>query len=222
MNFNFSEEHEAFRLVVRDFAEKEIAPHAAMWDEKGIFPLDAVAKMAELGLFGLVFPEEWGGGGGDFISLCLAIEELGRIDQSIGITLSAGVGLGANPLFRFGTPDQKQRWLPDLVAGKTLGAFGLTEADAGSDAGATRTTARLSGNKWIINGSKSFITNSGTPITSIITVTARTEDGISSFIIESGTKGLTVEPAYRKLGWHASDTHGLSLVDVEIPKENML
>jgi alkylation response protein AidB-like acyl-CoA dehydrogenase len=222
MNFNLSDEHEAFRLVVRDFAEKEIAPHAAMWDEKEIFPLDAVAKMADLGLFGLVFPEEWGGSDGDFVSLCIAIEELGRVDQSIGITLSAGVGLGANPLFRFGTPDQKQRWLPDLVAGKTLGAFGLTEADAGSDAGATRTTARLSGNKWIINGSKSFITNSGTPITSIITVTARTEDGISSFIIESGTKGLTVEPAYRKLGWHASDTHGLSLVDVEIPKENML
>ena len=138
MNFNFSEEHEAFRLVVRDFAEKEIAPHAAVWDEKGIFPLDAVAKMAELGLFGLVFPEEWGGGGGDFISLCIAIEELGRVDQSIGITLSAGVGLGANPLFRFGTPDQKQRWLPDLVAGKKLGAFGLTEADAGSGGSAWR------------------------------------------------------------------------------------
>lgn len=170
----------------------------------------------------MVFPEEWGGGDGDFVSLCIAIEELGRVDQSIGITLSAAVGLGANPLFRFGTPDQKQRWLPDLVAGKTLGAFGLTESDAGSDAGATRTTARLSGNKWIINGSKSFITNSGTPITSIITVTARTEDGISSFIIESGTKGLTVEPAYRKLGWHASDTHGLSLVDVEIPEDHIL
>lgn len=183
MNFNLSDEHEAFRLVVRDFAEKEIAPHAAMWDEKEIFPRRR-RKNGRTWTFRFGLPEEWGGSDGDFVSLCVAIEELGRVDQSIGITLSAAVGLGANPLFRFGTPDQKQRWLPDLVAGKTLGAFGLTESDAGSDAGATRTTARLSGNKWIINGSKSFITNSGTPITSIITVTARTEDGISSFIIE--------------------------------------
>ncbi len=222
MNFDLSDEHEAFRLVVRDFAEKEIAPHAAKWDEEAIFPLDAVAKMAELGLFGLVFPEEWGGSGGDFVSLCIAIEELGRVDQSIGITLSAAVGLGANPLFRFGTADQKQRWLPDLVSGKTLGAFGLTEPDAGSDAGATRTTARVEKGNWVINGAKSFITNSGTPITSIITVTARTDDGISSFIIEAGAPGLTIEPAYRKLGWHASDTHGLSLDDVTVPDHHML
>lgn len=222
MNFNFSEEHLAFQLVVRDFAAKEIAPHAAKWDEEHTFPLDAVAKMAELGLFGLVFPEEWGGSGGDFISLCIAIEELGRVDQSMGITLSAAVGLGANPLYRFGTADQKQRWLPDLVAGKTLGAFGLSEPDAGSDAGATRTTARLVKGNWVINGSKAFITNSGTAITSIITVTARTDAGISSFIIEAGTPGLTVEPAYRKLGWHASDTHGLSLDDVTIPENQIL
>jgi short/branched chain acyl-CoA dehydrogenase len=208
MNFDLSEEHEAFRLVVRDFAEKEIAPYAARWDEEHMFPLDAVEKMADLGLFGLVFPEEWGGSGGDFVSLCIAIEEIGRVDQSMGITLSAGVGLGANPIFRFGTPDQKQRWLPELVAGKRLGAFGLTEPDAGSDAGATRTRAQLDGDNWVINGTKSFITNSGTPITSVITVTARTDDGISSFVIEAGTPGLTVEPAYRKLGWHASDTHG--------------
>ena len=222
MNFNLSEEHEAFRHVVRDFAEKEISPYAASWDKDEIFPLDAVSKMADLGLFGLVFPEEWGGGGGDFISLCIAIEEIGRVDQSMGITLSAAVGLGANPLFRFGTEDQKQRWLPDLVSGKTLGAFGLTEPDAGSDAGATRTSANQKGDKWVINGTKSFITNSGTPITSILTVTARTGDGISSFIIESGTPGLTVEPAYRKLGWHASDTHGLSLNDVTIPDHHLL
>ena len=178
--------------------------------------------MAELGLFGLVFPEEWGGSGGDFVSLCIAIEELGRVDQSIGITLSAAVGLGANPLFRFGTADQKQRWLPDLVSGKTLGAFGLTEPDAGSDAGSTRTTARVEKGNWVINGAKSFITNSGTPITSIITVTALTDDGISSFIIEAGAPGLTIEPAYRKLGWHASDTHGLSLDDVTVPDHHML
>jgi short/branched chain acyl-CoA dehydrogenase len=222
MNFDLSEEHEAFRLVVRDFAEKEIAPYAARWDEEHMFPLDAVEKMADLGLFGLVFPEEWGGSGGDFVSLCIAIEEIGRVDQSMGITLSAGVGLGANPIFRFGTPDQKQRWLPELVAGKRLGAFGLTEPDAGSDAGATRTRAQLDGDNWVINGTKSFITNSGTPITSVITVTARTDDGISSFVIEAGTPGLTVEPAYRKLGWHASDTHGLVLDAVTVPDHHLL
>jgi alkylation response protein AidB-like acyl-CoA dehydrogenase len=222
MDFDLSPEHEAFRRVVRDFAEQEIAPHAAAWDEAHHFPLDVVRAMGELGLFGLVFPEEWGGGGGDFASLCVAIEEIGRIDQSMGITLSAGVGLGANPIFRFGTADQQQRWLPDLVAGRCLGAFGLTEPDAGSDAGATRTRARREGDEWVIDGAKAFITNSGTPITSIITVTARTEDGISSFVVEAGTPGLTVEPAYRKLGWHASDTHGLTLAGVRVPDTHML
>jgi len=222
MDFDLSPEHEAFRRVVRDFAEQEIAPHAAEWDETHHFPLDVVRAMGDLGLFGLVFPEEWGGGGGDFASLCVAIEEIGRIDQSMGITLSAGVGLGANPIFRFGTADQQQRWLPDLVAGRTLGAFGLTEPDAGSDAGATRTRARRDGDDWVIDGAKAFITNSGTPITSIITVTARTEDGISSFVVEAGTPGLVVEPAYRKLGWHASDTHGLTLAGVRVPDTHML
>ena len=222
MSFSLSEEHETFRKVVRDFAEKEIAPHAARWDEEQSFPLDAVAKMADLGLFGLIFPEEWGGSGGDFISLCVAIEELGRVDQSIGITLSAGVGLGANPIFRFGTKTQKERWLPDLVAGKTLGAFGLTEPDAGSDAGATRTTAKRRDGVWVLNGSKAFITNSGTPITSIITVTARAEAGITSFVIEAGTPGLIIEPAYRKLGWHASDTHGLSMENVVLADDHLL
>jgi alkylation response protein AidB-like acyl-CoA dehydrogenase len=178
--------------------------------------------MGELGLFGLVFPEEWGGGGGDFASLCIAIEEIGRVDQSMGITLSAGVGLGANPIYRFGTADQQQRWLSDLVAGRALGAFGLTEPDAGSDAGATRTRAQRDGDSWVINGAKAFITNSGTAMTSIVTVTARTEDGISCFVIESGTPGLVVEPAYRKLGWHASDTHGLLLDDVRVPDSHML
>jgi short-chain 2-methylacyl-CoA dehydrogenase len=222
MDFDLSTEHEAFRRVVRDFAESEIAPHAAAWDESHEFPIDVVRKMGELGLFGLVFPEEWGGGGGDFASLCIAIEEIGRIDQSMGITLSAGVGLGANPIYRFGTPDQQQRWLPDLVAGRALGAFGLTEPDAGSDAGATRTRARPDGGDWVIDGAKAFITNSGTEITSIITVTARTEDGISCFVIEAGTPGLVVEPAYRKLGWHASDTHGLLLDGVRVPGSHML
>ena len=222
MDFDLSPEHDAFRKVVRDFAESEIAPHAARWDEEHIFPVDVVVAMGDLGLFGLVFPAEWGGGDGDFASLCIAIEEIGRVDQSIGITLSAGVGLGANPIFRFGTQDQKQRWLPDLVTGKALGAFGLTEPDAGSDAGATRTRARRDGENWVIDGAKAFITNSGTPITSLITVTARTEDGISCFVVEAGTPGLIVEPPYRKLGWHASDTHGLVLDNCVVPDHHLL
>ena len=222
MDFDLSLEHEAFRKVVRDFAEREIAPHAAQWDEEHTFPLETVKAMGELGLFGLVFPAEWGGGGGDFASLCIAIEEIGRVDQSMGITLSAGVGLGANPIFRFGTEDQKQRWLPDLVAGRSLGAFGLTEPDAGSDAGATRTRARPEGDKWVIDGTKAFITNSGTPITSIITVTARTDDGVSTFVVEAGTPGLTIEPPYRKLGWHASDTHGVILDGCSVPDHHRL
>ena len=222
MDFDLSPEHDAFRKVVRDFAESEIAPHAARWDEEHLFPVDVVGAMGDLGLFGLVFPAEWGGGDGDFASLCIAIEEIGRVDQSIGITLSAGVGLGANPIFRFGTQDQKQRWLPDLVTGKALGAFGLTEPDAGSDAGATRTRARSEGENWVIDGAKAFITNSGTPITSLITVTARTEDGISCFVVEAGTPGLIVEPPYRKLGWHASDTHGLVLDNCVVPDHHLL
>jgi short/branched chain acyl-CoA dehydrogenase len=222
MDFDLSPEHEAFRAVVRDFAESEIAPHAARWDEEHTFPLDAVKAMGDLGLFGLVFPAEWGGGDGDFASLCIAIEEIGRVDQSTGITLSAGVGLGANPIFRFGTEDQKHRWLPDLVAGRTLGAFGLTEPDAGSDAGATRTRARRVGDNWVIDGTKAFITNSGTPITSIITVTAQTDDGISTFVVEAGTSGLEIEPAYRKLGWHASDTHGVILDNCSVPDNQLL
>ncbi|MEY2580885.1 MAG: short-chain 2-methylacyl-CoA dehydrogenase [Ilumatobacteraceae bacterium] len=222
MDFDLSPEHEAFRKVVRDFAESEIAPHAAQWDEDHTFPLETVKAMGDLGLFGLVFPAEWGGSDGDFASLCIAIEEIGRVDQSMGITLSAGVGLGANPIFRFGTEDQKQRWLPDLVAGIALGAFGLTEPDAGSDAGATRTRARREGDNWVIDGAKAFITNSGTPITSIITATARTDDGISTFVVETGTPGLTVEPPYRKLGWHASDTHGVSFVNCSVPDHHLL
>ena len=222
MSWELSEEHEMFRKVVRDFAEAEIAPNAAQWDRDHFFPVDVVHAMGDLGLFGLIFPERWGGGGGDFASLCVAIEELGRVDQSMGITLSAGVGLGANPIFQFGNENQQDRWLPDLVAGRCLGAFGLTEADGGSDAGATRTTAKRQGDEWVINGSKAFITNSGTSITSIVTVTARTEEGISTFVVPSGTPGLIVEPPYDKLGWHASDTHGLTLSDCRVPAENLL
>src|SRR3954454_13482173 len=176
MDFELSDEHESFRRVVRDFAESQIAPHAEAWDRDHPFPVDTVLAMGELGLFGVPFPEEYGGGGADLTTLCVAIEELGRVDQSMSITLEAAVGLGANPIFQFGTEEQRQRWLPDLVAGRTLGGFGLTEPDAGSDAGGTRTKAVLdeATNEWVINGEKAFITNSGTTMTSIVTVTAVT------------------------------------------------
>ena len=223
MDLEFTSEQEAFRKVVRDFAVSEIEPHAADWDRDHTFPVDAVLAMGELGLFGLVFPEEYGGAGAEFSTLCIAIEEIGRVDQSAGITLSAGVGLGANPIFTFGTEDQRQRWLPDLVAGRALGAFGLTEPDGGSDAGATRTRATPDGPGWVIDGAKSFITNSGTPITILVTVTARTPGGaISAFIVPAGTPGLVVEPPYRKLGWHASDTHGLVLDGCRVPGDHLL
>ena len=226
--FELSKDHEDFRAVVREFAEAEVAPHIATWDREDHFPVDLIPKMGELGLFGLVVPEEFGGADGDFTSLCVAIEELGRVDQSIGITLSAGVGLGINPILTYGSQEQKERWLPDLVAGRALAAFGLTESEAGSDAGATRTKARLDGDHWVVGGSKAFITNSGTDITSVVTVTARTgenPDGsaqISAILIPSGTKGFAIEPPYHKLGWHASDTHGLNFDNCHVPTENLL
>jgi short/branched chain acyl-CoA dehydrogenase len=224
MAFELSEEHETFRKVVRDFAEREVAPHVAQWDREHHFPVDVVHAMGELGLFGLVVPEEYGGSGGDFTSLCVAIEELGRVDQSIGITLEAGVGLGINPILTYGSSEQKQRWLPDLVAGRALAGFGLTEPEAGSDAGATKTRAVLADGYWTINGAKAFITNSGTSITSCVTVTARTGEGneISTIIVPSGTPGFVVEPAYDKLGWHISDTHGLTFDDCRVPEANLL
>ena len=226
--FELSKEHEDFRAVVREFAQEQVAPHAARWDREHYFPVELVPQMGDLGLFGLVVPEEYGGAGGDFTSLCVAIEELGRVDQSVGITLSAGVGLGINPILTFGTEEQKQRWLPDLVAGRALAAFGLTEPDAGSDAGATRTKARLEEGDWVIDGAKAFITNSGTDITSVVTVTARTgttNDGkpeLSAIMVPAGTPGFVVEPAYDKLGWHASDTHGLSFDGVHVPADHLL
>ena len=221
--FELSQDHETFRKVVRDFAEKEVAPHVAQWDREHHFPVDVVHAMGELGLFGLVVPEEYGGAGADFTTLCVAIEELGRVDQSIGITLEAGVGLGINPILTYGTAEQKQRWLPDLVAGRTLAGFGLTEPEAGSDAGATKTRAVLDNGEWVLNGAKAFITNSGTEITSVVTVTARTGEGeISTIMVPSGTPGFTVEPAYDKLGWHISDTHGLTFDDCRVPEENLL
>ena len=228
MTATLSREHEEFRAVVREFATAEIAPHIAEWDKKHHFPVDVVHKMGELGLFGLTAPEQFGGAAADFTSLCVAIEEVGRVDQSLGITLEAAVGLGISPILTFGTPAQKEHWLPDLVAGRTLAAFGLTESGAGSDAGATKTRAELHDGAWVVNGAKQFITNSGSEITSVVAVTARTgtrEDGrpeLSSILVPSGTPGFVVEPAYDKLGWHASDTHPLTFTDVRVPEDHLL
>ena len=225
MHLEFTEEHDALRSLVRDFAEREIAPHADAWDRDHRFPIEVVRDMGELGLFGIPFPEEYGGGGGDLTMLCIAIEELARVDHSMAVTLDAGVGLGANPIYLFGTEAQKQRWLPELCAGRALGAFGLTEPEAGSDAGGTRTTAELDdgAGEWVVNGEKAFITNSGTEMTALVTVTARTGPGeISAILVPAGTPGLEVQPPYRKMGWHASDTHGLTLTDCRVPAGNLL
>ncbi|MEB3065427.1 acyl-CoA dehydrogenase family protein [[Mycobacterium] zoologicum] len=221
-------EYQELRDTVADFARTVVAPVAAKHDEEHSFPYEVVGKMGEMGLFGLPFPEEYGGMGGDYFALALALEELGKVDQSVAMTLEAGVGLGAMPIYRFGTEDQKQQWLPDLVTGRALAGFGLTEPGAGSDAGGTRTTARRDNGDWIINGTKQFITNSGTDITSLVTVTAVTgtrPDGgkeISTIIVPSGTTGFTVEPAYNKVGWNASDTHPLTFVDARVPEANLL
>jgi len=219
----FKEEHVAFRKVMRDFADSEIAPHAREWDRTKTFPLNAVAKMGDLGLFGLPFEERYGGSESDFTTVCIAIEELARVDQSMAITLEAAVGLGINPIAEFGTEAQKEQWLPDLIAGRTLAGFGLTEPDAGSDAGATRTKADLDGDQWVINGYKSFITNSGTDITSLVTITAKTgPDEISTIIVPADAPGFEVEPAYEKMGWRASDTHPLRFDNCRVPEDHLL
>ncbi|TLF75388.1 acyl-CoA dehydrogenase family protein [Nocardia cyriacigeorgica] len=221
------DEYRDLALTVRDFANQVVAPVAAEHDANHTFPYKVVQGMAEMGLFGLPFPEEYGGMGGDYFALCLALEELGKIDQSVAITLEAGVSLGAMPIYRFGTEEQKQRWLPQLTSGRNLAAFGLTEPGAGSDAGGTRTTAVADGGDWVINGSKQFITNSGTDITTLVTVTAVTgESGgkkeISTILVPTDTPGFVAEPAYNKVGWNASDTHPLSFTDVRVPQENLL
>lgn len=213
--------------LVREFADTVVAPQAYEADRTRTLSMDVVRQMGELGLFGLPFPEAYGGQGGDYFALCLAIEALGRVDQSIAITLEAGVGLGAMPVYQFGTEEQKTTYLPDLLAGRTLAGFGLTEPEAGSDAGATRTRAVREGDEWVITGSKQFITNSGTPITRFVTVTAVTgeRDGrkeISAIIVPNDTPGFTVEPAYDKVGWHASDTHPLTLDGARVPEGNLL
>ena len=228
IDFRLDEEHEALRKTVGEFARQEVAPVIGEFYEREEFPYEIVAKMARMGLFGLPFPETYGGMGGDYFALCLALEELARVDSSVAITLEAGVSLGAMPLYRFGDERQKREWLPALCAGERLGAFGLTEPGGGSDAGATRTTGRLDGDSWVINGSKSFITNSGTDITSLVTVAAVTggmDEGrkeISTIIVPVGTKGFSVSGKYSKVGWNASDTHELSFSDCVVPAENLL
>jgi alkylation response protein AidB-like acyl-CoA dehydrogenase len=228
VDFDLSPEQEEFRKAVRRFAEDVIAPRAEEMDRSEELPMDVVEQMAELGLFGLPFPEQYGGQGADFLTLVLAIEELARIDSSIAITLEAAVGLGANPIHTFGTEEQKRRWLAPMARGEILGAFGLTEPGGGSDAEATKTTARLQDGHWVINGSKAFITNSGTPISKVATITAVTgtrEDGskeISAIIVPADTPGFTVGRSYRKVGWHASDTHELAFDDCRVPEENLL
>jgi short-chain 2-methylacyl-CoA dehydrogenase len=227
MDFDLAPEQQDFQKTVRAFVDDVIRPNAEQWDEDHELPMDAVGQMAELGLFGLPFPEEYGGSGADFLTLCLAIEEIARVDSSLAITLEAGVGLGAMPIYRFGTEEQKQKWLPPLASGEALASFGLTEPGGGSDAGATRTTARLDGGHWIVNGSKAFITNSGTPITRFVTITAVTGGGkddreISAIIVPIETPGVEIGQSYRKMGWRHSDTHELSFSDCRVPEENLL
>ena len=221
------DEYAQLAKTVRDFARGVVAPVAAKHDAEHSFPYEVVAGMADMGLFGLPFPEEYGGMGGDYFALCLALEELAKVDQSVAITLEGGVSLGAMPVYRFGTESQKQEWLPLLTSGRALGAFGLTEAGGGTDAGATRTTAVLDDGQWVINGTKQFITNSGTDITKLVTVTALTgstggKREISAIMVPVPTPGFTAEPAYDKVGWNASDTHPLSFADVRVPEDNLL
>ena len=216
-----SEDYEALRVTVEEFAHDVVAPVIAEHYEQHTFPYDVIAAMGQLGLFGLPFPEEYGGQGGDYFALCLAIEELARVDSSVAITLEAAVSLGAMPIYLFGSDDLKRQWLPELTSGRMLAGFGLTEPEAGSDAGGTRTTA-------VLEGAKAFITNSGTDITGFVTVTAVTgvkDDGrkeISTILVPSGTPGFTVAPAYSKVGWNASDTHALSFDDVRVPAANLV
>ena len=223
MNFDLPEEHELLRSTVREFAEERIAPVAEELDREHSFPYDLIAELAELGLMGIPIPEEHGGGGGDTLSYAIAIEELTRIDSSVAITVAAHTSLGTMPILLYGTDEQKEAWLPDLASGKKLASFGLTEAEAGSDAGATRTTAELRDGQWVVNGSKIFITNAGTDISACVTITARTgEDEISNLVVPSGTEGYSVSEPMRKMGWRASDTRELSFRDCAVPEGNLL
>jgi alkylation response protein AidB-like acyl-CoA dehydrogenase len=223
VDLDLTAEQELIRDTVRGFARDRVAPVAAELDLSGRFPYELVSELGELGLMGLPIPEDYGGAGGDTVSYAIAIEELTRIDSSVAITVAAHTSLGTMPILLYGSEEQKQRWLPDLAAGRRVAAFGLTEADAGSDAGATRTTAELHDGSWIVNGSKLFITNAGTDITWGVTITARTgEDEISNIVVENGTDGYVVFTPMKKLGWRASDTRELSFEDCAVPEENLL
>jgi len=223
VNLDLSEEHELIRRTVREFAQERIAPVAEELDRAHRFPYDLVAEMAELGLMGIPIPEEWGGAGGDTLSYAIAIEELTRVDSSVAITVAAHTSLGTMPILMFGTEEQKRTWVPDLAAGKRLAAFALTEPEAGSDAGATRTRAELRNGKWVVNGSKIFITNAGTDITACVTITAQTgDDEISNLIVPNGTDGYEISAPMRKMGWRASDTRELSFKDCAVPEDNLL
>jgi short-chain 2-methylacyl-CoA dehydrogenase len=223
VNFDLSEEQKLLRRTVREFAEERMAPVAEEFDREHRFPYEIVAELAELGLMGIPIPEEYGGGGGDTLSYAIAVEELTRIDSSVAITVAAHTSLGTMPLLLYGNEEQKREWLPDLASGKKLAAFGLTEPDAGSDAGATRTTAELRDGKWIVNGSKIFITNAGTDISACVTITAKTGDEeISNLIVPNGTEGYEISAPMRKMGWNAADTRELSFRDCQLPEGNLL
>jgi short/branched chain acyl-CoA dehydrogenase len=223
LNFDLDQEHELVRSTVREFAQQRVAPVADELDRESRFPYALVGELAELGLMGMTIPEEYGGAGADTVSYAIAVEELTRVDSSVAITLAAHHSLGTLPIFSFGSEEQKQEWLPDLASGKKLAAFGLTEPDAGSDAGATRTHAELRDDRWVVNGSKIFITNAGTDITACVTITARTgDDEISNIIVPNGTPGYEISKPMKKLGWRASDTRELSFKDAAVPDGNLL
>jgi alkylation response protein AidB-like acyl-CoA dehydrogenase len=223
VDFDLTPEQELLRETVRTFARERVAPVAAELDHESRFPYELVSELAELGLMGIPIPEEYAGAGGDTVSYAIAVEELTRIDSSVAITLAAHTSLGTMPILLYGTEEQRGRWLPDLASGRRLAAFGLTEPGAGSDAGATRTTAKLEDGSWVISGSKIFITNAGTDITWGVTITARTgEDEVSNVVVENGTSGYSISAPMKKLGWRASDTRELSFEDCAVPEENLL
>jgi alkylation response protein AidB-like acyl-CoA dehydrogenase len=223
LNFELTDEQKAIQRLARDFAQNEVKPVAEELDREKRFPYEIVAKLGELGLMGVPYPEEYGGGGADTLTYALVIEELARVDSSVAITVAANTSLATWPIYAFGSDKQKEEWMPLLCAGRKLGAFGLTEPEAGSDAGNTKTRAELDNGEWVINGAKQFITNSGTDISGFVTITARTgEKEISNILIPTGTPGYTVEGSYRKMGWNASDTHPLAFDDCRVPEENLV
>ena len=223
MDFDLSPDHELIRRTVREFAESEVAPVAGELDREKRFPYEIVRRLGELGLMGIPFPEEYGGGGADALAYAIAVEELTRVDSSVAITLCAHTSLGTQPIYLFGTEEQKRDWLPKLCAGELLGAFGLTEPEAGSDAGHTRTRARLEDGEWVIDGAKQFITNAGTDISGVVCITARTGgEEISNVIVPKGAPGYEIGEPYRKMGWNASDTRPLTFTDCRVPEENLL